>query len=180
MAQASKKQKIIAICICLIVIIVCFGGYCYFLPSDKAFIFSGGIIGGTILLSFFIYDMIQERKRKSKVNSQTVPIQLKPRMTVNLERSSVCAGDDMDPPHNGTLRVESVDDLAYQLKHNYLPRVSGDVRWLAHLYTCSGSVVFCMDIPLAGEFKIYDVDPDGWLTDGIWIYMEYDCFRREK
>jgi hypothetical protein len=117
MAQASKKTKIIAICICLIVIIVCSVGYCYFLPSEIAFVFSGGVIGGTIPLSIFVYDMMKERKRKPNIKHQTAPVQIKPRMAVILKRCSVCAGDDMDAPHDGTLNVESVDDLVYHLEH---------------------------------------------------------------
>ncbi|MCI1732473.1 MAG: hypothetical protein LKM34_09015 [Prevotella sp.] len=180
MAQASKKTKIIAICICLIVIIVCSVGYCYFLPSEIAFVFSGGVIGGTIPLSIFVYDMMKERKRKPNIKHQTAPVQIKPRMAVILKRCSVCAGDDMDAPHDGTLNVESVDDLVYHLEHYYLPRVLGDVRWLAYLYTRNGPVIFSMDIPLVGECKVYDVVPDSWLTDGVRIYIEYDCSKREK
>ena len=79
MAQASKRQKIITICICLIVIVVCSYGFYYFLPSGKALIFSWGIVGGTILLSIFVHDMIKERKRKSNIKSQTAPLQIRHR-----------------------------------------------------------------------------------------------------
>ena len=77
MAQASKKQKIIAICICLIVVGICSYGFYDLLPSDKALIFSWGIVGGTIPLSILVYDTIYERKRKSNVKSQTAPVQLR-------------------------------------------------------------------------------------------------------
>ncbi len=77
MAQASKKQKIIAICICLIVIVVCSYGFYYFLSSDKALIFSWGVVGGTIPLSILVYDTIHERKRKPNIKSQTAPVQLR-------------------------------------------------------------------------------------------------------
>ncbi len=172
MVQASKKQKIIAICICLIVIGICSYGFYDFLPSDKALIFSWGIVGGTIPLCILVYDAIHERKRKSIVKSQTAPVQIKPRIIVFLERNEVCAGDS--PQRETTLKVEDFDDFIYHLKHHYLPVVSGDVRWFAHLYSLNGPVIFRLDIPLVGECKVYDVAPDSWLTDGVSIYMEYD------
>ena len=172
MAQASKKQKIIAITICLIVIGICSYGFYYFLPSDKALIFSSGIVGGTIPLSILVYDTMHERKRKSNVKSQTTPVQIKPRIIVFLERNEVCAGDS--PQCDTTLKVEDFDDFIYHLKHHYLPVVLGDVRWFAHLYSLNGPVIFRLDIPLVGECKVYDVAPDSWLTGGVSIYMEYD------
>jgi len=172
MAQASKKQKIIAITICLIVIGICSYCFYYFLPSDKALIFSSGIVGGTIPLSILVYDTMHERKRKSNVKSQTTPVQIKPRIIVFLERNEVCAGDS--PQCDTTLKVEDFDDFIYHLKHHYLPVVLGDVRWFAHLYSLNGPVIFRLVIPLVGECKVYDVAPDSWLTDGVSIYMEYD------
>lgn len=172
MAQASKKQKIIAICICLIVIGICSYGFYELLPSDKALIFSWGIVGGTIPLSILVYDTIHERKRKSIVKSQTAPVQIRPRITVFLERNEVCAGDS--PQRKTVLKVEDFDDFIYHLKYHYLPVVVGDVRWFAHLYSLNGPVLFRLDIPLVGECKVYDVAPDSWLTDGVSIYMEYD------
>ena len=172
MAQASKKQKIIAITICLIVIGICSYGFYYFLPSDKALIFSSGIVGGTIPLSILVYDTMHERKRKSNVKSQTTPVQIKPRIIVFLERNEVCAGDS--PQCDTTLKVEDFDDFISHLKHHYLPVVLGDVRWFAHLYSLNGPVIFRLVIPLVGECKVYDVAPDSWLTDGVSIYMEYD------
>ena len=106
------------------------------------------------------------------VKSQTAPAQIKPRITVFLERNEVCAGDS--PQRETTLKVEDFDDFIYHLKHHYLPVVSGDVRWFAHLYSLNGPVIFRLDIPLVGECKAYDVAPDSWLTDGVSIYMEYD------
>ena len=172
MAQASKKQKIIAITICLIVIGICCYGFYYFLSSDKALIFSWGIVGGTIPLCILVYDAIHERKREPIVKSQTTPVQIKPRIIVFLERNEVCAGDS--PQCDTTLIVEDFDDFIYHLKHHYLPVVLGDVRWFAHLYSLNGPVIFRLDVPLVDECKVYDVAPDSWLTDGVSIYMEYD------
>lgn len=87
-------------------------------------------------MSIFVYDMIKERKTKTVINPQTAPVQLKPRMAVILKRCSVYAGDDMDAPHNGILKVEDFDDFIYHLKHHYLSVVLGDVRWFA-IYTLS-------------------------------------------
>ena len=36
------------------------------------------------------------------------------------------------------------------------------------------------DIPLVGESKVYDMIPDSWLTDGVYIYMKYGCSRRKR
>lgn len=104
MAQASKKQKIIVITICLIVIGICSYCFCYFLPSDKTLIFSWGIVGGTIPLSILVYDTIHERKRKLNVKFQTAPVQIKSRIIVFLERNEVCAGDS--PQCDTTLKVD--------------------------------------------------------------------------
>ena len=61
----------------------------------------------------------------------------RPLVGIKLTRDSVCAGDDVDAPHEKTLHVHSFTDpvaLTQELCSSYLPNVSGSGHsWIALL-----------------------------------------------
>jgi hypothetical protein len=74
----------------------------------------------------------------------------RPKLGIKLTRDSVCAGDDVDAPHEKTVNVHSFADpivLTQELCSNYLPRVSGSGHfWTALLNGSTISIIMTDEI----------------------------------
>ena len=97
-------------------------------------------------------------------------VYLKEKFTIHVERDNVCMAD---APDSCTLRVESVDDLAQQLRDRFLPRVAWDMTWIAHLLSRHGQVVFQLAIPAKGKVEIHELSDEKWFYDGVLLYLKF-------
>ena len=66
---------------------------------------------------------------------------------ITLTRDSVCAGDDVDAPHEMTLDIndcKNINDIMVKIKNKYLPKISGGkATWIVR--SCASIAVIAQE-----------------------------------